>query len=290
MTVDTRINAALQDALASAKAGACPSGLAAAMQYAVFPGGHRIRPRLCLAVAGAHTGVDDDVLDGAMASIELLHCASLVHDDMPCFDNAEMRRGKPAVHVAFGEPLALLCGDALIVHAFRVLAVLGMRAPRRAATLMGIVSEAVGAPQGIVAGQAWECEPNRSFKEYQRGKTGVLFAASTMAGAAAAGVAHEPWRDLGEAMGAAYQVADDLLDRFSSEDVVGKTTGRDALHGRSNAIEEWGAEGAALRLETMVERMLDTIPACPGRKALSKLIRAEAQRFSDVALKARQAA
>ncbi len=290
MSVNTRIDAALEHALAGTRGGACPGGLADAMHYAVFPGGHRIRPRLCLAVAAAHDSADPQVVDNALASVELLHCASLVHDDMPCFDNADTRRGKPAVHVAYGEPLALLCGDALIVQAFQVLASSGMHAPRRVATLMGIVSSAVGAPDGIVAGQAWECEPTRSFKEYQRGKTGVLFAAATMAGAAAAGAPHEAWRALGEAIGSAYQVADDLLDHFGSAEAIGKPVGRDQLLERTNAVDEWGAEGASGRLEQMIESILDTVPACPGRPGLLDLIAEEAGRFSSQALKARDAA
>ncbi|MEM1176587.1 MAG: polyprenyl synthetase family protein [Pseudomonadota bacterium] len=290
MAIDARINAALENALAATRGSACPGGLAEAMHYAVFPGGHRIRPRLCLAVAAAYETADPDVVDAALASIELLHCASLVHDDMPCFDNADTRRGKPAVHVEFGEPLALLCGDALIVQAFQVLASRGMHAPRRAATLMGIVSSAVGAPDGIVAGQAWECESTRNFKEYQRGKTGVLFAAATMSGAAAAGAPHEPWRALGEAIGGAYQVADDLLDHFGSAEVIGKPVGRDELLERTNAVDEWGADGASGRLEQMIECILDTVPVCPGRPRLLDLIAEEAGRFSSQALKARDAA
>lgn len=290
MDVDSRINAALKNALNSSRGPACPPGLADAMDYAVFPGGHRIRPRLCFAVAMAHDEPDPAVLDAALCSIELLHCASLVHDDMPCFDNADMRRGKPAVHIEYGESLALLCGDALIVHAFQTLAGVATVAPRRVANLLGIVSQGVGAPNGIVAGQAWECETSRNLRDYQRGKTGVLFAAATMAGAAAAGQPHEPWYTLGEAMGEAYQVADDLLDRFGTAEVIGKPVGRDAHLDRSNAVSEMGVDGASRRLRDVIEEMLETIPDCAGRDGLSALIRDEATRFTDLALRARQAA
>ena len=99
-----------------------PPLLAAAMRHAVFPGGARIRPQLCLAVARACGDAHPALADAAAAAIELLHCASLVHDDLPCFDDAATRRGQPSVHAAYGERLAVLAGDALIVLAFQTLA------------------------------------------------------------------------------------------------------------------------------------------------------------------------
>ena len=122
MDAVNRIEHALNFAMARLDAPACPPRLAEAMRWAVFPRGARVRPRICLAVAAACGEDDPTVVDGAAATIELLHCASLVHDDLPCFDDAPMRRGRPSVHRAFGEPLALLAGDALIVLAFQNLA------------------------------------------------------------------------------------------------------------------------------------------------------------------------
>lgn len=290
MDPNVRINTVLGRALDGVAGPACPPRLAEAIDYAVFPGGHRIRPRLCMAVAGAHTGCDPDVADAALASIELLHCASLVHDDLPCFDNANVRRGKPAVHMAFGESLALLCGDALIVLAFQTLARVARDAPRRAAQLMGIVADGVGAPNGIVAGQGWECEEEVPLKEYQRAKTGVLFAAATMAGAAAAGVDHKPWAELGERIGLAYQLADDLLDHFGNPDVIGKPVGQDALFDRPNAVAELGAKAASDHLRHMLAAAIDSIPECVGRPGLQRLIRHEADRFMSAALNGRAAA
>ena len=115
----------------------------------------------------------------AAAAIELLHCASLVHDDLPCFDDADTRRGKPSVHAQFGEPIAVLAGDALIVLAFETLAREVVGRARRLARLVSIVAAAVGAPRGIVAGQAWECEAAVPLVDYQRAKTGALFVGST---------------------------------------------------------------------------------------------------------------
>jgi geranylgeranyl diphosphate synthase type II len=290
MDTNIRINAALQAAIDRAAGPACPPRLLEAIRYAVFPGGHRIRPRLCLAVAKAHENCDRTVVDAAMSSVEFLHCASLVHDDMPCFDDADVRRGKPAVHVAFGEPLALLCGDALIVLAFKTLARAARNAPQRGMRLLDIVCDGVGAPDGIVAGQGWECEADVPLTEYQRAKTGVLFAAATMAGAAAAGAEHEAWGTLGERIGQAYQIADDMLDQFGDPDVIGKPVGQDALLDRPNAVSEMGARGATDLLRDMIEDAIESIPACPGRDGLRRLIHEEARRFMSLALSRRAAA
>src|ERR1700761_9802643 len=114
MDVAVRIEKALNDAVGLAGQPGCPPRLAAAMRAAVFPKGARVRPRLCHAVASACGDDEPDATDAAGAAIELLHCASLVHDDLPCFDDAPLRRGKPSVHTAFGERLAVLSGDGLI--------------------------------------------------------------------------------------------------------------------------------------------------------------------------------
>jgi geranylgeranyl diphosphate synthase, type II len=252
--------------------------LAAAMRHAVFPRGARVRPRLCLAVAAA-CGDDEPALSEAAAiSIELLHCASLVHDDLPCFDDAATRRGRPSVHRAFGEPLAVLAGDALIVLAFQTLGRFSHR-PQRIALLLTTVSRSVGVPFGIVAGQAWECEPHVDIAHYHRAKTGALFAAASIAGAAAAGAECEPWRMLGEKLGEAYQVADDIRDAAGDSEEIGKPTGRDAVLGRPNVVIELGLAGAMRRLDQLVSEAIAAIPACPGAADLKSLILLEAKRL-----------
>lgn len=257
----------------------CPPKLAAALRYSLFPGGGRFRPRLCLAVAMSCGEDHPDCTDAAAAAIEILHCASLVHDDLPCFDNAATRRGKASVHRAFGERLAVLSGDALIVLAFQVAARGAIAVPERLPALLGIVADSVGAPGGIAAGQAWECESTVSLAAYQQSKTGALFAAATMAGAAATGADPAPWRAVGLGLGEAYQVADDLHDAVDTEADMGKPVRVDAALGRPSAAIELGIDGAVLRLNRLLALAADAIPACRGADSLRALIAAEASRL-----------
>jgi geranylgeranyl diphosphate synthase type II len=278
MDAATRIEQALVAAVGRADTPGCPPKLAAAIRHAVFPRGARVRPRICLAVAHACDEDNSALSDAAGAALELLHCASLVHDDMPCFDNADMRRGRPSVYKAYGEPLALLAGDALIVLAFQTLT----RVPcdvGRLCSLTMIVSRAVGLPHGIVAGQAWECESEIDLVHYHRAKTGALFAAATMAGAAAAGADTHPWREVGELIGEAYQAADDIRDKLATSAEMGKPCGQDARLGRPSVVAEYGVAGAMKRLEGLVGSAIEAIPDCPGAGELRALILSEAQRL-----------
>lgn len=259
----------------------CPPRFAQALRHSVFPAGARVRPALCLAVAAAN-GNDDPVLALAAAcSVELLHCASLVHDDLPCFDDAPERRGQPSVHVAFGERLAVLAGDALIVSAFESLAFAAAHCafPARLAPVLGVLGRGVGAPMGIAAGQAWECEPAVDLSLYHRAKTGALFVASTAVGAAAAGVPHACWEILGERIGEAYQIADDIRDATAEAGSIGKPTGRDAALGRPNAVHACGLDGAVRRLRQLIAEGLDSVPACRGREFLGELVLEQSRRF-----------
>jgi len=278
MDAATRIERALHTAMALADPGGCPPRLAAAMHHAVFPRGARIRPRLCLAVAAACGDDAPSATDAAASAIELLHCASLVHDDLPCFDDADMRRGRPSVHRAFGQPLAVLAGDALIVLAFQAIA-RAEAPPLRLPALLATVAGSVGVPGGIVAGQAWECEAEIDLRHYQKAKTGALFAAAAVAGATAAGAEGEPWRALGEALGEAYQVADDIRDAAAEEEEIGKPVGRDAALGRPSAVGSLGLDGALARLERLVADAIGAIPSCPGAPELRALVLLEARRL-----------
>lgn len=279
MDAITRIERSLAHALGLARGPDGPPLLTAAMRYAVFPGGARIRPRLCLAVARACAEDRPTLAAAAAASIELMHCASLVHDDLPCFDDAATRRGRPSVHRAFGERIAVLTGDALLVLAFQSLARAAQSAPERLGSLVAIIARAIGAPSGIIAGQAWECEPQVALANYQRAKTGALFAAATSAGACAAGYGDGAWHLLGERLGEAYQIADDIRDVVSDEQELGKPTGRDELLGRPNAVHRLGIGSAVDRLEELVRSAIDAIPNCPGAGDLRAHILAESGRL-----------
>ncbi len=273
------IEAALETAVASCDALGCPPRLAAAIRYAVFPGGARIRPRLCLAIAAGCGEPNSPLAEATAASIELLHCASLVHDDLPCFDDAATRRNRPSVHRAFDERIALLAGDALIVLAFQNVARAYAGAPERLAGIVLALARAVGAPGGLVAGQAWECEATTPLEEYRRQKTGALFIAATVGGALSAGADPAPWRLLGERLGEAYQLADDVRDALGTEDELGKPAGRDAELGRPTALAELGVHGAVRHFERLIAEAAASIPACPGAEFLRELVDLEAQRL-----------
>lgn len=256
-----------------------PPRLVESMRHAVFSGGARIRPQLVLSVAMACGEDAPELTDAAACAVELMHCASLVHDDMPEFDNADIRRGRPTVHKAFGQPLALLAGDALIVMAYQVLLNAGQAHPARLVALMKNLSAGVGLPSGIVAGQAWECEVKADLSQYQRAKTGALFVASTCAGALCCASDAAPWVALGANLGEAYQVADDIRDVMGQADLMGKPAGQDALHDRPSAANELGLCGAIEYFQSLIEVASNSVPACSCRDMLQQMVRGEAERL-----------
>ncbi len=279
MNIIAHIEASLHSAVAAGEIRGCPPKLAGAIRHAVFPAGARIRPQLCLAVAKA-CGLDDPGLATAAAiSIEFLHCASLVHDDLPCFDDAATRRGQPSVHSAYGQSLAVLAGDALIVLAFQSLARAALTSPARLPGLLDTIASGVGMPFGIVAGQAWESEPKVSLTDYQRAKTGALFVAATAAGAQAAGADPLPWRALGDWLGEAYQVADDIRDVMADPQLLGKPTGQDISLGRPSSAIDLGLAGAIEHFESLVDAASKSVPDGPSAEALRKLVRLESERL-----------
>ncbi len=280
--IDETLENALQRALNNGRQGRgeteAPPRLHQAMRHAVFPGGARMRPRLVYAVAESCGQIDVKTATAAAVSIELLHCASLVHDDLPCFDDAAIRRGRPSVHRAFGEAVAVLAGDGLIVLAFEVLAkgeIDCVRLPQ----LLSVMAQGVGAARGIIAGQAWESEPSPNLRAYHRAKTGALFEAATCAGAIAGGGDPEVWREVGGLLGEAYQIADDLLDALGGSEQAGKPVGQDMEHGRPNAARELGIRGAFRRFEELLTRLVDAVPDCPGRTRMRHELLAQCTRL-----------
>ncbi|GAA0787154.1 polyprenyl synthetase family protein [Roseibium denhamense] len=279
MDLSDRIETGMQTAVRHATANGCPDKLSKALRYAVFPGGARIRPRLCLAVALACGDRDPKAATAAATAVELFHCASLVHDDMPCFDNANTRRGKPSVHVEYGEEIALLVGDGLIVSAFETIARETQHAPDLTAPIISTVANAVGTPYGLVAGQAWESEPEINIAAYHRAKTASLFTGAVSCGAIAARGNPLDWFALADALGAAYQVADDLYDAMGETGSMGKPAGQDQLNGKPNVALELGVEGALKRLHELVHQAADAVPDCEGADMLQAMIRKEATRL-----------
>lgn len=289
MSFTNRIEKALSAAIERGQSGPSPSKLASALHYTVTPGGARVRPTILLSVASACGDDNPALADAAAAALELIHCASLVHDDLPCFDDAETRRGKPSVHCAYGEPLAVLTGDSLIVMGFSVLTEAADLDPVRAIALLKVLAARTGMPGGICAGQGWESEDVVDLSAYHRAKTGALFIAATQMGAIAAGQDGEPWEDLGARIGEAFQVADDLRDALYDEETLGKPTGQDDLHGRPNAVTELGVQGAINRMRDILSGAIASIPRCPGEALLAQMVSAQAEVLTPIKWRAEQA-
>jgi geranylgeranyl diphosphate synthase type II len=282
MGLHTRINSAVESAIRVGQDGSAPRKLSEALHYACTPGGARIRPTILLSVAMACGDDAPEVTDAAASALELMHCASLVHDDLPCFDDADLRRGKPSVHRAYSEPLAVLTGDSLIILAFEVLARAAVHSPDRVVRLIRTLSHQSGMPNGICAGQGWESESVIDLSAYHRSKTGALFIAATQMGAIAAGQDEEPWFELGARIGEAFQVADDLRDALYDSDTLGKPAGQDDLHGRPNAVAQLGVDGATKRLKDILGGAISSIPSCPGEAKLAEMVRLQAEAIMPV--------
>ena len=214
--------------------GDAPAGLGQAMRYGVLDGGKRLRPLLVRAASEAVDGASDAALRAAVA-VELIHAYSLVHDDMPCMDDDVLRRGKPTVHVQFGEAGAMLAGDAMQALAFEVLTPDEGMAPALQARLCALLARAAG-HAGMAGGQAIDLAATgkpldeTSLRDMHRRKTGALLQASVLMGAATGPCTPTVWSalsDFGAALGLAFQVVDDILDVTQGSDKLGKTAGKD---------------------------------------------------------------
>ena len=230
---------------------AAPAGLGAAMRYAVLAGGKRLRPLLVLAACEA-VGGDRNAAIRAACAVELIHAYSLVHDDMPCMDNDVLRRGKPTVHVQFGEAQAMLAGDAMQALAFEVLTPEKGMAPALQARLCALLARAAGFA-GMAGGQAIDLasigqsldEP--TLRDMHRRKTGMLLQASVMMGAAcgkASAATLAALNDYGAAIGLAFQVVDDILDVTQESATLGKTAGKDQQDNKPTYVAVLGLEPA----------------------------------------------
>ena len=248
-----------------------PAGLGLAMRYGVLDGGKRVRPLLVLAAAQAVGGLHEAALRAAVA-VELIHAYSLIHDDMPCMDNDVMRRGKPTVHVQYGEAQAMLAGDAMQALAFEVLTPIAgdMPAIPDSSGDMPAIPDFVGVPPelqaklcsllarsaghaGMAGGQAIDLASigvaldEHALRDMHRRKTGALLQASVLMGASCGTVDAAAWQALtefGGAIGLAFQVVDDILDVTQVSETLGKTAGKDLHHNKPTYVSVLGIDAA----------------------------------------------
>jgi farnesyl diphosphate synthase len=242
------VEAALARWVACPQTQPAPAGLGEAMRYAVLGGGKRLRPLLVLAACEAVGGSPAAALRAACA-VELIHAYSLVHDDLPCMDNDVLRRGKPTVHIQFGEAQALLAGDALQALAFELLTPEdGSVSPATQAVLCRMLAQAAGA-RGMAGGQAIDLasvgQPISSAQlhDIHRLKTGALLQVSVLMGAACgkpSAAAQRALSDYGAAIGLAFQVVDDVLDVTADSCTLGKTAGKDAAQDKPTFVSLMG--------------------------------------------------
>ena len=244
-----------------------PAGLGDAMRYAVLDGGKRLRPLLAIAACEAVAGDPQTGMRVACA-VELIHAYSLVHDDMPCMDNDMLRRGKPTVHVKFGQAQALLAGDALQALAFELLTPEGttMDAATQA-RLCRMLAQAAGS-FGMAGGQAIDLASmglplsSEQLHAMHHLKTGALFQASVMMGACcgiASPLVLQALRDYSAAVGLAFQVVDDILDVTENSVTLGKTAGKDAANHKPTFVSLMGLEAANDYAQQLLARSLKSL-------------------------------
>ena len=242
---------AVESALSSWVPANAPAGLGETMRYGVLDGGKRLRPLLVLAAAQAVDGEREAALRAACA-VELIHAYSLVHDDMPCMDNDVLRRGKPTVHVQYGQAQAMLAGDAMQALAFEVLTPPEGVPPALQARLCSLLARAAG-HAGMAGGQAIDLvsigQPldERTLRDMHHRKTGALLQASVLMGAACGRTTPAAWQALaeyGDAIGLAFQVVDDILDVTQESETLGKTAGKDAHDNKPTYVTVLGLEAA----------------------------------------------
>ena len=262
-----------------------PERLSDAMRYAVLDGGKRLRPLLVLAACEAVRGNPEAALRAACA-VELIHAYSLVHDDMPCMDNDVLRRGKPTVHVKFGEAGALLAGDALQALAFELLAPEGDAVPASIqANLCRLLARAAG-HEGMAGGQAIDLASvglaldEDALRRMHRMKTGALLQGSVEMGAvcgAPTPAVLDALRGYGAALGLAFQVVDDILDVTQDSATLGKTAGKDAAHDKPTYVSLLGLEPSRAYAEALLAQALAALDASglqntDALRALAKMV------------------
>jgi farnesyl diphosphate synthase len=259
----------VEQALSSWVPADAPAGLGLVMRYAVLDGGKRLRPLLALAACEAAQG-DPAVAMRAACAVELIHAYSLVHDDMPCMDNDVLRRGKPTVHVKYGQAQALLAGDALQALAFELLvpddgsvpAALSARLCRQLAVAAGASGMAGG--QAVDLASVGVALDQKALEGMHRLKTGALLQASVMMGASTAALDAAALQQLstyGACIGLAFQVVDDILDVTTDSATLGKTAGKDAAADKPTFVSLMGLESAQAYADAVLDQAHQALSA-----------------------------
>ncbi len=241
--------------------GTVPASIHGAMRHSTFAGGKRLRPVLAMQAGITLAGALPAGIERLGAALEMLHTYSLIHDDLPALDNDDLRRGKPTCHVAFGEAIAILAGDALQTRAFEVLA--GLDAPPAATVqIIGLIANAVGTVEGMIGGQVLDIEsehqkPTAELVEaIHRAKTGALIRVSVVAGGVYAGASAEDVARLdtfGRKAGLAFQIADDVLDMTADSATLGKTAGKDLATEKATWPAVFGIEQSERDAARLIE-------------------------------------
>ncbi len=249
-------------------------------RYSVLGGGKRIRPFLVFAFCRLFGG-DEQAAVPFAAAIELMHCFSLIHDDLPCMDNDSLRRGKPTNHVVYGEALALLAGDSLAIRSLGVAASNPHVAPATALAAVRALSDAAGA-HGMIGGQVmdlWGEDHPLTIEQLgklQACKTGALIRVAARLGCLAAGLGEDDPRTAAactyaDNIGLAFQIVDDILDCIGSEALLGKPIGSDAEQGKTTFLSFMSIDAAHDRAAALTEQAKTAIAAYPGSETLCEL-------------------
>ncbi len=271
------IDAALRRALPPESA--APRSLHRAMRYSMFAGGKRLRPVICLAAATACGGSAGDALPLACA-VECIHTYSLIHDDLPCMDDDDLRRGHPTCHRAFGESLAVLAGDALQPLAFELAA--GARPTRRypASAMVAELARAAGSRQ-LVAGQVLDLDgegrslTRRALENIHTRKTGALLTASLRLGAMSANAAPDQLEALtrfGQSIGLAFQVVDDILDLTQTTEQLGKSAGKDQTAEKATYPSLLGLDRSRKEAQRLTTKAIEALALFGARAQPLRLI------------------
>ncbi len=256
------VDLALQDALPAESIR--PTLLHSAMRHSVLNGGKRIRPILAIATAEAFNTPIPAIIMPAIA-IEMFHCSTLIHDDLPCMDDDDLRRGLPTCHIKYGEANAVLAGDALMILAFQILAETGN--PRFSLEL----AKAAGS-KGVIAGQVEDLAaegivPSADLVEFiHLNKTAILIQAAIRMGAVAGGAEDDEFENLslyGEKIGLAFQIEDDILDETSTDEVLGKHAGADMEHHKMTYPAVHGMDAARNRVRNLTDEAIAILEILP---------------------------